>query len=175
MTDEWGSADSPTPAPAESELMPLTIGRRSALAAAIYGQIVTTSVVVALELDEQAPAAASLAAVLVTVVIFWLAHVYAEGLAGGLDARHVRDLLIAEAPMVLVALPTAFILLLGVVGVFSREHSVTVAIVIGLATLLLLGAIASLDAGHSRVRGIVTTLLGVAFGLVLVVLKVFVH
>ena len=59
-------------------------------ARAIYGQILVTSLVGALSEDSDIDAEYILLSVGATMLVFWLAHVYAEAMSRGLEAgRHV--------------------------------------------------------------------------------------
>jgi hypothetical protein len=145
------------------------------LSAAIYGQIVVTSVVAALEVHENTSASEALAAVAGTIVVFWAAHVYAEALARAADRRTVVGMLVAESTMLAVAVPTIWLLAFGAFGWLSRAHSSLLAIVEGVLSLLVLGALAGWRVRHSPARVVFTALIGAAFGLVVVVLKVAVH
>ena len=106
-------------------------GRLPANAArAIYGQILVTSLVGALSEDSDIDAEYILVSVVTTMLVFWLAHVYAEAISRGLVAgRHVswaevRGLAAGEWPLVQAAFPTAIVLALGAVGAFSTETAV---------------------------------------------------
>jgi hypothetical protein len=57
------------------------------LAGAIYGNIVVTAVVASLPEDDDTSSLELVVAALGTVLVFWLAHVYARVLAGGLDGE----------------------------------------------------------------------------------------
>jgi hypothetical protein len=59
-------------------------------ARAIYGQVLVTSLVGALSEDSEIEAGYILLSVATTMLIFWLAHVYAEAMSRGLEAgRHL--------------------------------------------------------------------------------------
>jgi hypothetical protein len=94
-------------------------------ARAIYGQILVTSLVGALSEDSEIGAGYILVSVVTTMLIFWLAHVYAEAMSRGLAAgRHVgwteiRGLAAREWPLVQAAFPTAIVLGLGAIGGLS--------------------------------------------------------
>jgi len=145
------------------------------LSAAIYGQVVVTSIVAALEIHEQSPPAQTLAAAGVTVAVFWIAHVYAEALATAANWRAAGRMLREESAMIAVALPTLAALALGALHVLSRAHSVVVSVSLGVVTLLVLGAVAAARAGGSRSRILATAVLGAGCGLIVVALKVVVH
>ena len=145
------------------------------LSAAIYGQVVVTSVVAALEVHEQSPPLDTFAAVTGTILVFWAAHVYAEALASAADRYTAARMLAAESAMVAVAVPTLCVLVLGVAGVLSRSTTAIVAICVGVLSLMLLGGIGAWRIGHSPARLIWTATIGAVFGVIIVGLKVLVH
>ena len=120
------------------------------------------------------------ALVIVTSVVFWVAHVYAHALAHSVvhdeHLSRVELLRIArrEGSIVEAALPPLAALLLGAFGAFSTKTAVWIAFGLGLAVLAVQGVV------FARVErlGWPATLLVVAanlgLGLVLVGLKVFV-
>jgi hypothetical protein len=151
------------------------------VAGAIYGQVLASSEVAALSLDKELDSAQILAALTGTMLVFWLAHVYAHTVADRLSRPHMprwADLRLAmgrEWPMLLAAVPAAIALLLGVVGVFSTGTAATLAIILGVLNLFLWGvAIARrsmLGWAPTLTAGGVTA----AFGLAVEGLKVLVH
>ncbi len=141
----------------------------------MYGQIVVMSVVAALEIHERAAATQTLAAVALTLVVFWLAHVYAETLAEAGGFTHAAGLARRELPMVAVALPTLLVLALGALGVLSRRHSVTASIAAGAAILFALAAGEARRRGRPAPDALGVGLVAVALGLAIVALKTVVH
>ena len=177
MTDESPSAAEVVEVPEDEDgpPYPLAIGRRSGLAAAVYGEIVALSVVAALEIHEQVAAWELLLAVIGNVIVFWLAHVYAESVAVGLDGPHLRHLLREEAPMVMAGGPVVIALALGAVGLISRSASVALAVAVGSVTLLMLATIAARVSGQRPARAAITAAVGGVIGLVFVLLKALLH
>jgi hypothetical protein len=145
------------------------------LASAIYGQVVVTSVVAALEVHEQSPPGQTLFTVAATILVFWVAHVYADALASAADWRGALQMLSEERAMVFTALPTLVVLAVGALHVLTRVQAVVVSITIGVITLVVLGAIAAHRFEHSRWRVAITAAGGGAFGLAVVALKVLIH
>ena len=145
------------------------------LAAAIYGQVVVTSIVAALEVHEQSPPSRTFFAVVATMVVFWLAHAYAEAIVAADNWRDTSRILREEGWMVLVAAPTLAVLVLGVAGVFSRENAALVSVYVGVAMLFALALVAARRAGRTTPGVIFTAVIGAVFGLVVVVLKVLSH
>jgi len=150
-------------------------GRR--LAGFIYGTIVALSVLVG---GARAfPDSPGRIAVLVTATCatFWLAHVYAHGLAHSVAHREhlsVNELaLIArrEWSIVEAAAPIVAALLLGAVGVLSAKTAVWTAFAVGLVVLALQGLV---FARVERLRWPATLLVltvNLGLGLVLIALK----
>ncbi len=109
------------------------------LAGFIYGTIVVLAVVVAAAQAYPDDAARIAALVGVTSVVFWLAHVYAHGVAESVadDQRfsltRLRRIAQREASIVEAALPSFIALLLGAFGLLSTKAAIWLAIALGLA------------------------------------------
>jgi hypothetical protein len=150
-------------------------------ARAIYGQILVTSMVGALSEDSDIDAEYILVSVGATMLVFWLAHVYAAALAQGLEVgRHLRwpefrALAIDEWPLVQATFPTAIVLALGALGVVSTETAVDVAIAVGVVALFSWGLAIGRDSGSSWPAALFGAAISAGFGLVVVGLKAIVH
>jgi hypothetical protein len=148
---------------------------------AIYGQILVTSMVGALSEDSDIDAEYILVSVGATMLVFWLAHVYAEAMARGLEtAQHVgwaeiRRLAAAEWPLVQATLPTAIVLALGAIGVFSTETAVDLAIAVGVVALFAWGLAIGRASRSSWAAALLGAAISAGFGLVVVGLKALVH
>ena len=111
------------------------------VAGAIYGQILASATVVALSLDQTIDTAQILGSLIGTMLVFWIAHGYAALVSEELDGERIRvwhDFRVAMArewPLAQAAAPAVFSLLLGVVGVLSRDSAVWLAVVLGAANL----------------------------------------
>jgi hypothetical protein len=154
------------------------IGER--LAGFIYGTIVVLAVLVAGARAFPDDTGRIAAMVVVTSVVFWLAHVYAHGLAHSvahdehLSATELRRIARREGSVVEAAVPPLVALLLGAFGVMSANSAVWAAFGLG---LVVLGAQGIVFARFERLRWPATLLVVAAnlcLGLVLVALKVFV-
>ncbi len=150
-------------------------------ARAVYGTILVLAVIAGVSGDDDATAGYILGGVLVTALVFWIAHVYAEllTLAVGDPTRGWRELWQAAArtewPLVEAALAPAIPLLLGALGVFSRNTAVNLAFAVGLLDLFAWGIAIGRALGQ-RPWGIVgTAVVNVALGAVVVALKALVH
>jgi hypothetical protein len=137
--------------------------------------------VVALSEDRELSAQQVLLWLLVTMLVFWLAHAYSDVIAarlwsepGGLTMQ-VRRGLRMESPVAGAALLPGLALALGWAGVWSSHTAINVAIVLAVLQLTLWG----LSLARARNLGLVgtawVTTVNAAFGLALVGLKVFVH
>lgn len=146
---------------------------------AIYGTILAMSVVAVAAGGDVRPLALA-AGVVITSVVFWLAHAYAE--AAGRQIAHRRRFTFAdraqiareEWPMVQSSLPIAACLLIGQVGVLGDRRPTWLAMFVGIAMLAGWGyAVGRAEGlrGVQRLRSVVTT---AAFGVVLLLLKVVV-
>jgi hypothetical protein len=158
--------------------------RRPAVAARVagftYGTILVLSVIVAGAKAYPYGPGHVAALVGVTSVVFWLAHVYADGL--GHSVAHDRRLSLAElrhiarreASIVEAAVPAVAALLLGAFGVISTQAAVWAAFGLGLAVLVVEGVT---YARVERMDVLGTTLVvaaNVSLGLLLIALKLFV-
>ena len=155
----------------------LLIGSRDSIAGTVYGTIIVLSVITAgasaFEHDNW-----NLIAVLgVTVLVFWVAHVYAhiigESLQEGHRLNRAEIKLVAQREL---AIPLAAVLpmgvvLLGTLGVIKSATSLWIAVAIGVTTLAVEGIrFARLE--RLGVWGTIGSVgLNLAFGLALVALK----
>lgn len=148
------------------------------VAKGIYGQIIVTSLVAALSLDEGLGPRGILIGVVGTVLVYWLAHVYADGIAaqlvrpGGVTRRAIREILGEDWSIVMAAVPTAVILGLGWIGVLPEETAIDLAIGVGVATLFGLGLLVGRRLGLTPLATLGSAALNGTFGLVIVGLKI---
>ena len=159
--------------------MSLIIGTRRTIAGTVYGTIVVLSVVTAgATVEHDLWRLAVIAAA--TVAIYWLAHVYSDGLGESLNvgrrltanelgaiARRERSILLAAV------LPVAAIVL-GAIGVLADRTALWVAVGVGVATLTVQGLRYARLERLSPTGTVVTVAINLALGLVIVVLKALV-
>lgn len=146
----------------------------------IYGTIIVLGVVVAGSKAYPDDSGSIAALVVVTSIVFWLAHVYAHGLAYSVaDDQHLsfaalRTVARREGSIVEAALPPAAALTLGALGVISTQAAVWAALALGLIVLAAQGiAVARIERlGWLGTVGIVAA--NLTLGLVLVGLKLLV-
>jgi hypothetical protein len=150
------------------------------LAGFIYGTIIVLAVVVAAARAYPHDAGHMAALVGVTSVVFWLAHVYAHGIAESVaDDRHLslarlQRIARREASIVEASLPPFIALSLGAFGLLSTKAAVWLAIGLGLAVLALQGIIFARVEGLGRIATLAVIAANLCLGLVLVGLKLLV-
>jgi len=151
------------------------------LSGAIYGLIVVTSVLAVWSVETKIDAWTVLASVVSTAFVFWAAHVYSELTAFRIRSgrrnslTEVRAVVHHEWPVAEVAgLPVAA-LLLSVIGLWSVHTAVDVGLYGSLAELGLLGLYSAWRASETVPRMIFESVITLAFGLVIVGLKILIH
>lgn len=155
--------------------------RRPRQSDAIYGTIITASVLASAG-DELAtwPLVIS---VLITLVVYWFADVYAELLAGQLERKRVptfpeiRHTLVETSPMVGASFSPLLILVLASLLGAASSTAATIALVEAIAILTLFAWSACRAAGLRGVPMIAVTVIAAALGVLMIVLKnvVLVH
>jgi hypothetical protein len=146
------------------------------LAAAIYGQIVTTGTVAAVAVDDALPAGDVLATVAASILVLWAAHLYAEALAHGGSVTHARAVVGRfKWPILETAVPTLVVLALAALGVISRRAAVITAEAFGAVVLFGLVALVARRSGASLLKTLLFATLGATFGLAIAVVKSAVH
>jgi len=146
---------------------------------AIYGTIVATAVTAASSSHDE-PASLVAAAVAVTLVVFWIAHVYSAVLedryAGEpLSGAVVRDAAVEEVTMVEAGLVSIVILLLGAAGLISNDLAVALALASGVAQLVIWGMVTARRAGWSWLAASVASVFDGLLGLIIIALKSLLH
>jgi hypothetical protein len=151
------------------------------LSRAIYGNVLATSLVVAFSEDDDYSTGEMAVSVLVTGIVFWLAHVYASLLAERYVAgrRLTRSEIGAEFygewPVVQAFFPPIVVLLLGTIGVLAENTAVSVAIAVGLAAMVLWSLAIGRQERMSLLGLAGLALLNALLGAAIVLLKVVVH
>ena len=155
-------------------------GKGARIAGGIYGTLLVTSVVAGLSVDPAIGPLEGLVAAVVTSLVFWLAHVYADLVALRLETgvpvsrASAAEVLGREWPMVQAVWPAAVMLFLGWVGVFDRATAYWLAVGAGVVAMTLWGVTYARKEG-ARWRGVMlSAAVNVALGLVIVTLKVLV-
>ena len=166
--------DSATGAPRSRWLAIIAANPRGA----VYGTIVATAVIAAAA--GHASPELILTATVATLVVFWLAHVYADFLDHGLrQARFhftvlpgimARELSMLAAP----ALSVVF-LLLGAVGLFDERLAIRLALWNGVVQLVAWGTEVGHRRGQAWPAALLTGLVNGAFGVAIIILEVLLH
>lgn len=169
----------PTINHATVQLTELIVGTRQTIAGTVYGTIVVLSVITAASTVEHDLGRLAVVAA-ATVAIYWLAHVYSDGLGESLKVG--RRLTAAELGVIAgrersilmaAVLPVAAVLL-GALGVLANRTALWVAVGVGVATLTAQGLRYARLERLSRTGTIVTTAINLALGLAIVALKALV-
>jgi hypothetical protein len=119
--------------------------------------------------------------VLVTGVVFWVAHVYARVLAASitrhrmLNRSEVREVLRHDWPLVEVTVPLVLILALGVLDVVPDKAAILAAMLAVLVELVAAGAYAARMSGAGLRGTVASALIAVTLGGAVVLLKALVH
>ena len=160
---------------------PLVVGTIGSLTEAIYGLILATSVIAVSREYDSSNAGLIGVTVLVTGVVFWLAHVYARVLAASitrhrmLNRSEVREALRHDWPLVEVTVPLVLILALGALDIVPDKAASLAAMLAALVELAAAGAYAARRSG-AGLRGTVgSAVIAVALGSAVVLLKALVH
>ena len=149
------------------------------VASVIYGTVVVMATVTAAHATKEDPWTIA-AIVWSTVIVLWVAHVYAHGLSESLSERRairgseLTTLAGRESGILLAAVGPSLALLLGAVGVLAERTAVWVAIGIGMGTLLVEGIRYARIERFGAVGTLAIVAANLALGVFVVVLKVVV-
>ena len=155
-----------------------TMGDR--LAGFIYGTIVVLSVLVAGSRAYPDDAGRIAVLLVVTSTVFWLAHVYAHGVADSIGREEhislpaLRRMARREGAIVEATLPPVVALLLGAFGVVSTDAAVWLAFALGLLVLAVEGLVVARVERLGALGTVGLVAANLALGLTLVVLKLVV-
>jgi hypothetical protein len=143
----------------------------------VYGTIVVLAVVVTGAKAYPHKPGHVAVLVVITTVVFWLAHVYSHGLAHSvghdehLSFAELRHIAGREASLLEAGLPPIVALLLGAIGVVSDNAAVWLAVALGLVVLGAQGIVFARVEKLGRLGTIAVVALNLALGLLLVGLK----
>jgi hypothetical protein len=146
---------------------------------AIYGTIVA-SAAIATTAGGHKSAALVLEATLATLLVFWLAHVYADFLGHGLgharaDPRLLASIMVQEVSMLVAPALSILFLLLGALGALEEALAVGLALWNGVVQLVGWGIDVGRKRGQAWPAALLTGLLYGAFGVVIVLLEAQLH
>jgi hypothetical protein len=146
-------------------------------AAAIYGGLLVTVLVTVLWQADVAPEFIAFS-VLISVLVFWLTHVWAEvveqRLKGPTSRSEVIDIASREASMVVAAVPPILVLGIGRLGLLTVDQAIGLALVVCLAQLFLWGLAIGTQLGRGWPVAVGVAAVELALGAFLVGLKVVV-
>jgi hypothetical protein len=169
------------PASGARRWRPRVVRTAGSVTEAIYGLILATSVIAVSREYDSSNAGLIGVTVLVTGIVFWLAHVYARVLATSVEHHRkpsrseVRDVLRHDWPLVEATVPLLLILALGALDIVPDNASILAAMLAALVELAAAGAYAA-RMGGARLGGeVVSAAIAVALGAAVVLLKVLVH
>jgi hypothetical protein len=154
----------------------IILGSRAGIAGTVYGTIVVMAALTAG--SEASPDLWQLSAIVATsVLVIWIAHVYAHGLGESIDrGRRLDKAELAEIAHRELAIPLAaaapiVALVLGALGFVRDTRAIWLALAIALATLMLQGARYAAIEHLSRTATLVSIGINTLLGLVIVALK----
>jgi hypothetical protein len=156
------------------------LGDRNRIAGTVYGTIIVMSVIAAGAKPYRHHLWRLVVLVGVSVIVLWLAHVYAHGLGESLrlgrrlGLAELRSIARREYSIVGAALVPLVCLLLGVVGVISTRTSISLALWLGVLALTVQGVRYAQLERLSPTGALVTVALNTAIGLGLVALEVLI-
>ena len=160
---------------------PRVLRTTGSITEAIYGLILATSVIAVSREYDSSNAGLIGVTVLVTGIVFWLAHVYARVLAGSLthprtlNRSEVREVLRHDWPLVEVTVPLVLILVLGVLDVVPDEAAILAGTLAALVELAAVGAYAARTSGSGLRGTAVSAVVAATLGSAVVLLKALVH
>lgn len=154
---------------------------------AVYGVVTISGLLVIVANQSDAGTTDALVKVLATIVVFWLAHVYAGTVAHLGDAHDFEQLsrdrflralgksLAHSWGMLLVALVPAIMLTLGVLGLLSHEAAIWATLWLDVALLGVLGYFGVAGWTRRLWPRLVGAAVTAALGVVLILLKAWIH
>ena len=148
--------------------------------AAIYGSILATSLVAALDVTEATPREMTMT-LLSTTIVFAVAHAWAEvvseriAFGGGASARRLLELTRREWPLVEAGFVPGAALALAWAGVWSASVGASVALTLAVLQLFGWGIVVGRSSYDRWPAVLFVGVVNGCFGLILVALKVAVH
>ena len=159
----------------------LLLGTRTTIAGTVYGTIVVLAAIAASAATYQDDLWRLAAVVLVTVLVLWLAHVYAQALSHHLRGAKrlawpvVREAMIEERALLEGPLPLLVVLALGALGVLDERLTIRLAPWLGVAQLLTWGILYARRQRWGWPTALTAGAINGTFGLLIVLLEVVVH
>jgi hypothetical protein len=160
---------------------PRVVRTAGSVTEAVYGLILATSVIAVSREYDATNAGLIAVTVVVTGIVFWLAHVYARVLARSMELhrslgrREVGDVLRHDWPLVEVTIPLVAVLALGALGVVRDRTAIGAAVLAALVQLAAAGAYAARLRGAGPGGTVLSAAVAVALGSAVILLKALVH
>jgi multisubunit Na+/H+ antiporter MnhG subunit len=160
---------------------PFAIRTSESATQGVYGLILATAVIAISRESDPSDAGQAAISMLVTALVFWLAHLYAHllGRAVSRDGRLTRAAVARAArenwSLVEVAIPLVLILWLGAFGVIPERAALVAATVLALVELAATGAYAAIRQGAGPGGTLLSATIALVLGLFIVLLKVLIH
>lgn len=160
--------------------MRFAFGSRAAIAGTVYGTVVVLAVLAAGGRAFEHDLWRLVAIVVTTVVVLWMAHVYAHALGESvvvgrrLDAAELGAIARRELAVALAAVVPTAVLVLGALGLLAGRTAVWFAFATGLATLAVQGLRYARVEQLGRTGTVAAVAINLALGLTLVLLEVIV-
>ena len=167
--------------PSRRAWRPLVAGTSGSVTEAIYGLILAMSVIAVSAEYASSNAGLVGVTVLVTGVVFWLAHVYARVLAGSItnhrppNRSEVREAFRHDWPLVEATIPLVLILALGALDVLADKTAILAATLAALVELAAAGAYSARASGAGLLGTLASDLIAGALGSAVVLIKALVH
>lgn len=155
-------------------------GTNGNFAAAVYGSILAAGVVASLDVGHVSDGDMTIA-LAGTMFVFWLAHVWSEAIGDRMNDprpytwKRLRAVASWHWPMVQASLGPLAALVLADLGVWSLNTAVTLALLISIAQLVGWGIAVGRRTFESWPAALLSGAVDGALGLMIVVLKTFVH
>jgi hypothetical protein len=154
---------------------------RSNLASAIYGQILLLTILgVERNADHVTPEAV-LIVVLMSQLVFWLAHAYAETLGHQLrsesriSGESIREVMVREWPIAQSAGPTVVLMTLAIVGVITTPTATDIATGLAVVSLFAWGLAAARRSHDTPAHQLLVGCASAGLGLLIVALELAIH
>lgn len=181
-SDPADAEAAPEAAGPRREALPKKARGRSAqsLQEGIYGTVLVISLI-AVASEYSATDLEVIGSVAATVVVFWLAHVYAGMVAGRMALGHpvgwagMKERMVENWPLIESAFLPLAAVALGALDVISENEGVVLALGVGICVLAGYGVAVARQERQGFWGVARTAVVNGAFGLVIVVLKVVVH
>jgi len=144
---------------------------------AIYGSLLVTSLV-AVQWRHDPSTDIIAASLLISVVVFWLAHVWSEivnhRVHGPLQAGEIRDLALQESPMLASAVLPALVLASARAFGLPVDPVISAALIVCIGQLFVWGLVVGRAAHSSNLLALRVAIVDSLLGVAIVVLKVIV-